>query len=74
MKKHLLPLFAAGLLSLATGCYDEDAVPPSGNYSTLRFEFPQGDNPWDHDAEEIYEKYQVYLLYKDITDYDLNRK
>lgn len=52
----------------------EDPITPSGNYSVLRMEFPQGNNSWDEDIKEIHDKYGVYLLYKDITPADLNRK
>ena len=41
-----------------TGCYHEDDVTPSGNYSVLRFEFPQGDNSWDKEIEEIHNRHQ----------------
>ena len=57
MKQHLLSLFAASLILLSAGCYSEEQPTPSGNYSTLRFEFPQGDNPWDYDAEKIRKVY-----------------
>ena len=38
---------------MITGCYNENDVTPSGNYSVLRFEFPQGNNSWDKEIEEI---------------------
>ena len=39
---------------MITGCYNENDVTPSGNYSVLRFEFPQGNNSWDKEIEEIH--------------------
>ena len=73
MKKALL-YTTLGLLAF-TGCNnDEDPIQPTGNYSVLRFEFPQGNNPFDEEIKEIHDKYDVYLLYKDITDTDLNRQ
>ena len=59
---------------MITGCYNENDVTPSGNYSVLRFEFPQGNNSWDKEIEEIHNIYGVYLIYKDISTQDLNRK
>ncbi|MCX4368505.1 MAG: hypothetical protein OSJ41_03215 [Duncaniella sp.] len=72
MKKALL-YTTLGLLAL-TGCSSEEPLQPTGNYSVLRFEFPQGNNPFDEDIREIHDEYDVYLLYKDITDTDLNRQ
>ena len=36
----------------------EDPITPSGNYSVLRMEFPQGNNSWDEDIKEILQKAQ----------------
>lgn len=73
MKKTLL-YTVLGLLSLCSCSSEEDPIQPSGNYSVLRFEFPQGNNEFDMDIKEMHDKYDVYLLYKDITDTDLNRQ
>ena len=54
-------------------CGDEDALSPSGNYSPIRGGFPQGDTEYDSIINEIKNEYGVYLLYKDITEEDLNR-
>lgn len=63
-----------GLLSLTACEKDEDPLQPSGNYSVLRFDFPQGNNPWDDDIVDIHDKYGTYVIYKDITDQDINRQ
>ena len=47
---------------MITGCYNENDVTPSGNYSVLRFEFPQGNNSWDKEIEEIHNIYGVYNI------------
>lgn len=61
------------LLSL-TACSDsEDSITPSGNYSPIRGGFPQGDTEYDSLINIIKKEYGVYLLYKDITEEDLNR-
>lgn len=74
MKKSLLYITFASLLTLSACAPSEDPITPSGNYSVLRMEFPQGNNPWDEEIKEIHDKYGVYLLYKGITPADLNRK
>lgn len=73
MKKTLLyTLF--GLLALTSCIKDEDPIQPSGNYSVLRFDFPQGNNPYDQEIVEIHDQYGIYVIYKDITDQDINRQ
>ena len=39
-----------------SSCYDEDIIDPTPDPLALAggIEFPQGDNPWDNDALEIY--------------------
>ena len=61
------------LLSL-TACSDsEDSITPSGNYSPIRGGFPQGDTEYDSLINIIKKEYGVYLLYKDITEEDLQK-
>lgn len=66
-------ILMAGFFILGSCSDDEDAITPSGNYSPLRGEFPQGDTEYDKTIENISKEYGVYLLYKDITEQDLNR-
>lgn len=56
-----------------TACSDEESLSPSGNYSPIRGGFPQGDSKYDSIIGSIKNEYEVYLLYKDITEADLNR-
>lgn len=63
-----------GLLALSSCNKDEDPIVPSGNYSVLRFDFPQGNHPFDDDIVQIHDVYGTYLIYKDITPQDLNRQ
>ena len=57
-----------------TSCNDgEEAITPSGNYSPIRGGFPQGNSRYDSIINDIKNEYGVYLLYKDITETDLNR-
>lgn len=74
MKRHIN--FTAIMLLLAfafAACSEEDAITPSGNYSPIRGGFPQGDTEYDSIINSIKNEYGVYLLYKDITEEDLNR-
>ena len=63
-----------GLLAMSSCVKDEDPIVPSGNYSVLRFDFPQGNNPYDNDIVDIHDVYGTYIIYKDITPQDLNRQ
>lgn len=72
--KKFINITVASLITMTACTPSEDPITPSGNYSVLRMEFPQGNNSWDEDIKEIHDKYGVYLLYKDITPADLNRK
>lgn len=57
-----------------TACRDNDEViTPSGNYSPIRGGFPQGDTEYDSIINDIKKEYGVYLLYKDVTEEDMNR-
>lgn len=62
----------AGLI-LFNACDDEENITPSGNYSPIRGGFPQGNTEYDSLINNIKQEYGVYLLYKDITEEDLNR-
>lgn len=60
--------------SIICSCHDsEDSITPSGDYSPIRGDFPQGDSEWDNIIKEVKDSFGVYLLYKDITEQDLNR-
>lgn len=57
-----------------TACREnEDEITPSGNYSPIRGGFPQGDSELDQRIYQIKQDYGVYLLYKDVTETDMNR-
>ncbi len=60
-------------IALFASCSDEENITPSGNYSPIRGGFPQGDTEYDSLINDIKNEYGVYLLYKDITEEDLNR-
>ena len=60
-------------VALFNACTSEDDLTPSGNYSPIRGGFPQGNSEYDSIINDIKNDYGVYLLYKDITEEDLNR-
>ena len=73
MKKYLIIALAS--LALLSACREsEDAITPSGNYSPIRGGFPQGDSKYDSIINDIKNEFGVYLLYKDVTEADLNRE
>ena len=73
MNKALIYL-TLGTLALTACDQTEDPIQPSGDYSVIRFDFPQGDNDFDMDIKEIHDVYGVYLIYKDVTLADINRR
>lgn len=73
MKRTILYMLF-GLLTLTACDKSDDPLEPSGNYSVLRFDFPQGNNPYDQDIVDIHDEYGTYVIYKDITDQDINRQ
>ena len=74
MKKHLLTItiILAGLVSFSA-CQDEEDIIPSNDYSPIRGGFPQGTTMYDSLINDIKQEYGVYLIYKNITENDLNR-
>lgn len=69
MRKYSF-LFLAVLLILS--CYKEENLTASEEVQIEPFEFPQGDNSWDKEIVEIYEKYGVKLVYKDFNSVKFN--
>ena len=70
--RYLL-LLITGLSLFLGGCYDEDKAVPSGDYSPVRFEFPQGSESWDKLFEQMYDDFGICVIYKDCTPGDLNK-
>lgn len=75
MKRYIYITLAmvAGVFAFVS-CNEDENITPSGNYSPIRGAFPQGDSEYDALIKQISEEYGVYLLYKDITEQDLNRE
>ncbi|MBO7230042.1 MAG: hypothetical protein J6V20_01335 [Bacteroidaceae bacterium] len=75
MKTYIkVTLFILAAFVSFTACREsEEEIIPSGNYSPIRGGFPQGNTEYDSIINEIKNKYSVYLLYKDVTEEDMNR-
>ena len=73
MKMKYLLLSIIGLSFFMGSCYDEDKAEPSGNYSPVRFKFPQGDESWDKFFEKTYNDYGLCVIYKEFDAKDLNK-
>ena len=70
--KKLYSLWVLVFCLAFTSCHEEDALTPTEGGIELRFEVPQGNNSWDEDIAEIYNEYNVYLIYDKLTDADRN--
>ena len=75
MKQFIkITIFALVALMTFEACRDsEEEITPSGNYSPIRGGFPQGTSKYDSLIYDIKQEYGVYLLYKDVTEEDMNR-
>lgn len=62
--KKLYSLWVLVFCLAFTSCHEEDALTPTVGGIELRFEVPQGNNSWDEDIAEIYNEYNVYLIYQ----------
>ena len=69
-----ITLLAMATLFAFTACEEsEEEITPSGDYSPIRGGFPQGDSEYDKILLDIKNQYGVYLLYKDVSEEDMNR-
>lgn len=66
-------LILATLVSFVACRDNDDDITPSGNYSPIRGGFPQGTSEYDTIINNIKNEYGVYLLYKNVTEEDMNR-
>lgn len=69
--KYLLLLLS--LVSLTLSCEKEAAIEPKELVMPSRFVFPQGNDVWDQRIEKIYEEYNVKIIYKELSDFDVQR-
>lgn len=69
-------LFSLMLLVFLCACEDENRLTPrsSDASSISRFEFPQGNNSWDRDLEEIANTFKTIPIYTAFDSLDLNQR
>lgn len=72
MKLRHIILSAAVILGFAA-CNDEDALTPNPDTAGVTYEFPEGNNAWDQDLQEIANEFGVKCIYKNLTLEDLTR-
>ena len=65
-------------LSTIMACFglwacDEEALQPNPASTGITFEFPEGDNAWDQDLQNIAQRFTTKCIYKNITVDDLTR-
>lgn len=73
MKKIHLYSFLLLLCWGVTSCYDNDDIEDTNSFNLLEFTFPQGDNPWDKEIEQIAKDWGMYIIYKDVDEAALNK-
>lgn len=75
MNKNLKNIWLASMLIWGglCACENEDALQPNPVGEGIAFAFPEGDQPWDRDLEEIAEQFGTKCIYKNLTLTDLTR-
>ena len=69
-----ITLIATAILVAFAACRDnDDDFAQLENYSPIRGGFPQGNSEYDSIILDIKNEFGVYLLYKDVTEEDMNR-
>ena len=71
--KYFIGIMILILMGLVS-CHDDDGIgAPMEEYDLLSFVFPQGNNSWDREIEQIAKDWGMYIIYKDIDSVHLNR-
>jgi hypothetical protein len=67
----------AVILFVVLGCMscgdDDNNLGPLSEVDFLSFEFPQGNNAWDKEIEQIAKDWGMYIIYKDVDSTHLSR-
>ena len=70
--KQIYWVLLLALFGLAS-CAEDDGVETVKRVDLFDFEFPQGDNPWDKEIEQIAKDWGMYIIYKEVDSTRLNR-
>ncbi len=73
MKKIKLYSLLLFLCVGLTACYGDDDIDEIDGYNLVEFEFPQGNDPWDKEIEQIAKDWGMYIIYKNVSVADLNK-
>ena len=74
-KKHIFWVTLLALLGCCVSCGDDqNDLGPLSNVDLQPFEFPQGDDPWDKEIEQIAKDWGMYIIYKNVDSTQLNRQ
>ena len=65
----IMLLLWAGMIA----CVDNDNVKYVDSVNLIDFEFPQGNDPWDKEIEQIAKDWGMYIIYKDVDSTHLNK-
>lgn len=72
LKRQIYWMLLLSLLGFAS-CGDDDNVGFVEKTSLIQFDFPQGNDPWDKEIEQIAKDWDMYIIYKDIDSTHLNQ-
>lgn len=72
LKTQIYWILLLSLLGLAS-CGDDDNIGFVEKFDLQQFDFPQGDNPWDKEIEQIAKDWGMYIIYKDVDSTHLNK-
>jgi len=72
MKIYKQIILAATIVLAVSSCYKEDPIVASSAEESGRFTFPQGDNDYDLELQQIFDEFGVKVIYKDFTNEDFN--
>lgn len=72
LKKKIYWILLLSLLGFAS-CGDDDNIGFVDKVDLQSFEFPQGDDSWDKEIEQIAKEWGLYIIYKDVDSTHLNR-
>ncbi len=73
-RKHIYWIALFALLGCCISCGDDqNDLGPLSDTGLQPIEFPQGNDPWDKEIEQIAKDWGMYIIYKDVDSTLLNR-